>query len=54
MQKYKYFIPASWPRVDFSPYNRNFRFIPGWRQKIQFIQKIIFIKTKKDQKFFFQ
>ena len=30
----------------FSPHNRNFSFIPGWKQKIPLIQKIIFIKTK--------
>ena len=29
-----------------SPYNRNFSFIPGLKQKIPFIQKIIFIKIK--------
>ena len=30
----------------FSPYNRNFSSIPGLKQKIPFIQKIIFIKIK--------
>ena len=30
----------------FSPYNRNFSFIPGLKQKNHFIQKIIFIKIK--------
>ena len=30
----------------FSPQNRNFSFIPGWKQKIPFTLKIIFIKVK--------
>ena len=30
----------------FSAYNRNFSFIPGLKQKIRVIQKIIFIKIK--------
>ena len=32
--------------IIFLQYNRNFSFIPGLKQKISFIQKIIFIKTK--------
>ena len=34
------------PELKLSPYNPNFSFIPGWKQKIPFIQKLIFIKTK--------
>ena len=30
----------------FSPYNHNFSFVLGLKQKIPFIQKIIFIKIK--------
>ena len=30
----------------FSPYNRNFSSIAGLKQKIPFVQKIIFIKIK--------